>query len=90
MENFKTMYGVEYFNQRTESGNFDIFETLEAARDFIKSEKFRTTFILFYIFKADFNTKHIYQSQDGSWNYFNVSDLYQNDEELLLPKNFLD
>ena len=90
MENFKQMYGVEYFNQRTEEGNMSIFETLEKAKEFIKSDKFKSTFILFFIFKADFKTEYLYQSEEGSWNYFNYPDLFKNEEDVLLPKNFLD
>jgi len=90
MENTKQMYGVEYFNQRTEHSNFDIFETIEKAKEFVKSDKFKSTFILFFIFKADFKTEYLYQSEDGTWNYFNYPDLFQNQEDILLPKDFFE
>lgn len=68
----KKMYGVEY--KTDSSSSYDIFETYEEALAFANSNENSM-----FMFKADFNTEHIYQDGDA-WNYDDFSDTFINQE----------
>ncbi len=70
----RTMYGVEYYSQLPSEidTTFEIFETIKAAK------AFASRVAVLYLFMADFNLEHIFQEDNGTWNYEDFSDTFEN------------
>lgn len=81
----KTMYGLEY---RSYDGacTFDIFKTLKSAEEYAEQiNKLGFRYAPLFIFKAEFNSKRIYQ-EERSWNYDDCADTIISDDIKVLKK----
>ncbi len=73
--NYKTMFAVEHYYVSDDCSTYEIFETLENAKEFCENKSnWNDDHFPLYIFKADFNLDRIYFDENGFWNYDDFSD----------------
>lgn len=84
--NIKEMFGVEHCYDDGAS-TYEIFETFSKAEMFCETkENWNKVNQPLFIFKANFNTEHIYKENDG-WNYDDFSNTILDDYEKIKTYN---
>lgn len=72
------MFGVEHYYAKDNCSTYEIFPTLAEAKSFCDEQiLWSENNYPLYIFKADFNSEHIFQEDDDlnwQWNYDDVCD----------------